>query len=643
MRDYRILISIFRIFGVKNLTFMINIPVKISVPEIWKGQFEKENWNFVNFIVGANGTGKSLFSEQLKQEMQRNKLQVRLLTAERLAGFEKFNYTYFSNSGFNSGLDISNFNTYKSYGEQYGLSTSAFVILKERLDIRIKIEALLSDLFKKSIRLVEEGGYLKPKMQNIDGGAEYVLKEKECHGLKEIITLLTFLYDERYNCIIFDEPELHLHPQFQSFFLNEVRKLAGNPLQDPTKKLFFIITHSPYFLDLCSLDDLKSVIVCHTSLMPTYIKDGDLDTQDEYLLRRFLPRFNTHHKQFFFSPNPVFVEGYTDQQIITLLFEKCEMNIAASGSSIIDVGGKDELAVFYKLCKKLAINCQIIVDYDAFFRGKLREFFSKDQSVIDCFVKEAMGADVASCIGEIERKLTAIADILVTKSSSNPDIQNIITYLVDLYKDKNNNIEKIKDATLLSIYRIGDQIKTILPSPIEIDSIKSKHLKCIECIEDANIFVIPDGELEHYFKASTVDYLNITNKDKLFHAERDFILGLDKVTTESNYSELLPLLEKSIPHIDVDMVRHLRFVLVEWIQSVQSSVSRGEVKDITTLKTNARVNYSLFNQLFECDDITTKEDGTFSCVIKINSSIIGTEKEITFDHATTPQNFKLQV
>ena len=183
MRDYRILISIFRIFGVKNLTFMINIPVKISVPEIWKGQFEKENWNFVNFIVGANGTGKSLFSEQLKQEMQRNKLQVRLLTAERLAGFEKFNYTYFSNSGFNSGLDISNFNTYKSYGEQYGLSTSAFVILKERLDIRIKIEALLSDLFKKSIRLVEEGGYLKPKMQNIDGGAEYVLKEKECHVL----------------------------------------------------------------------------------------------------------------------------------------------------------------------------------------------------------------------------------------------------------------------------------------------------------------------------------------------------------------------------------------------------------------------------------------------------------------------------
>lgn len=196
---------------------------------------------------------------------------------------------------------------------------------------------------------------------------------------------------------------------------------------------------------------------------------------------------------------------------------------------------------------------------------------------------------------------------------------------------------------MLSIYRIGDEIKKVLPSPIEVDSIMNKHLKCIKCIEDANIFIIPDGELEHYFKASAIDYLNITNKDKVFHAERDFILGLDKVTTESNYSELLRLLEKSIPHIDVDMIKHLRFVLVEWIQSVQSSVSRGEVKDITTLKTNARVNYSLFNQLFECDDIVANEDGTFSCTIKIKSSIIGSEKEVIFDHATTPQNFKLQV
>ena len=47
----------------------------------------------------------------------------------------------------------------KDFGSQYGLSSSAFITLKERLDIRIKIEALLTDLFHKTIRLAEEGGF----------------------------------------------------------------------------------------------------------------------------------------------------------------------------------------------------------------------------------------------------------------------------------------------------------------------------------------------------------------------------------------------------------------------------------------------------------------------------------------------------
>ena len=176
----------------------MNVPVNIEIPQIWPGTFSKNEWNSVNFIVGANGTGKSLFSNELKEQLQSQGFKVRLLSAERLSGFEKESYSYFTSSQIKEGLNISNFKYYKNYGQQYGLSTSAFIILKERLDIRIKIEALLSDLFKKTIRLVEEGGYLKPKMQNIDGGEEYGLKEQECHGMKEIISLLTFLYDDGY-------------------------------------------------------------------------------------------------------------------------------------------------------------------------------------------------------------------------------------------------------------------------------------------------------------------------------------------------------------------------------------------------------------------------------------------------------------
>ena len=623
----------------------MNIQINIQLPQIWQGTFTKNEWNSINFIVGANGTGKTLLSNALRDKLREKGYIARILSAERLAGFEKESYAYFASSQIQDGLNISNFGEYKNYGNQYGLSSSAFIILKERLDIRIKIEAILSDLFNKSIRLVEEGGFLRPKMQDIDGGQEYGLKEQECHGLKEIISLLTFLYDDEYNCLIFDEPEIHLHPQFQSFFLNEIRKIAGNPIEEPGKKLFFIITHSPYFLDLQSITDLEHILVCHNKHMPTYISDAELNEQDRYVLKKFLPRFNTHHKQFFFSPNPVFVEGYTDQQIITLLFEKVGLNIAASGSSIIDVGGKDELAVFYKLCKKLKIDCRIITDYDAFFRGKLREFFCADQDIKNKFIELGYGAEVSNCIGDVERLLLSIADELHSKQSTDDDLKHIIEVLHPLYSNRNENINKIKDVALLSLYRFSEKIGDLVPDKNEsISSVLSKHRHYIEGLKTSKIYIIPDGELEHFFKANNVDYLNINNKDKLFADERDFILGIDsKEEIERRYSNILPLLSEAIPYVKVDMIKHTRFTIIEFIHKVQTAVERKEVTNIDSLRSNGKVEYQMYNQILECrdDGFVLNQNGEFTCTIYLKASVVGLEKRVVFSDRTTARDFSI--
>ncbi len=623
----------------------MNIQINIQLPQIWQGTFTKNEWNSINFIVGANGTGKTLLSNALRDKLREKGYIARILSAERLAGLEKETNAYFASSQIRDGLNISNFGEYKNFGNQYGLSSSAFIILKERLDIRIKIEAILSDLFNKSIRLVEEGGFLRPKMQDIDGGQEYGLKEQECHGLKEIISLLTFLYDDEYNCLIFDEPELHLHPQFQSFFLNEIRKIAGNPIEEPGKKLFFIITHSPYFLDLQSIIDLEHILVCHNKHMPTYISDAELNEQDRYVLKKFLPRFNTHHKQFFFSPNPVFVEGYTDQQIITLLFEKVGLNIAASGSSIIDVGGKDELAVFYKLCKKLKIDCRIITDYDAFFRGKLREFFCADQDIKNKFIELGYGAEVSNCIGEVERLLLSIADELHSKQSTDDDLKHIIEVLHPLYSNRNENINMIKDVALLSLYRFSEKIGDLVPDKNEsISSVLSKHRHYIEGLKTSKIYIIPDGELEHFFKANNVDYLNINNKDKLFADERDFILGIDsKEEIERRYSNILPLLSEAIPYVKVDMIKHTRFTIIDFIHKVQTAVERKEVTNIDSLRSNGKVEYQMYNQILECrdDGFVLNQNGEFTCTIYLKASVVGLEKRVVFSDRTTARDFSI--
>lgn len=625
---------------------MINLNVIISLPQLWQAQqFVKNDWNAINLIVGPNGTGKSLFADQLKHQLANAGLSVRLLNAERLAGLEKQDYNNFTGgSYFSSGFNIGNFETIKGHGDAYGLSSSAFVLLKERLDIRIKIEALLSDIFKKNIRLAEEGGFLRPKIQATAGGSEYNLKEQESHGLKQILTMLTFLHDDTKNCLIFDEPELHLHPQIQSFLLGEMRKMAGNPLVDRTKKLFFIITHSPYFLDIRSLDDLRNVLVCHAGAPPDYVQQ--IDGQDEYILRKFLPRFNTHHKQFFFSPNPVFVEGYTDQQLITLLFERLGYNISASGSSIIDVGGKDELAVFFRLCRQLKVQARILADLDAMFRGKLREVVQSDEKATNYVRANGLGMDVASLIGELEKKLRDVAEALVASSDvASVEATALRSYLTPLMTLPDKRPEVV-EVTLLTVVRYKEQLKAALPPDKQdlVPYVAARFAVLLQVFKASGVYIFPKGELEHYYTQTSLNYLSFTDKDKntAFHAERDYLLATtDEVALRSNFADLLVVLNEAVPQVTVELARHLQFQLVEWIQLVQAAVAKGDVTNADNLRTNGKINYALFSQLLELQSLEIDPDRKFRCLIQLQYTVSPSRQHVTFTEKTTPHEFAL--
>ena len=618
---------------------MITKNVDISIPVLWGDQhFLKNEWGYINYLVGANGTGKSLLAEQIKANFNGGGFLPRYLNAERLIGLEKKTEGRYGGGNLQKGFDITHFEDYKSRAENNGLSSSAIIILKQRLDIRIKIEALLSDIFGKTIRLVEEGGFLKPKMQNIKAGAEYNLSESECHGLKELITLLTFLYDPTKNCIIFDEPELHLHPQFQSFFLQEIRKIAGNPLEDPTKKMFFIITHSPYFLDLKSLDDLKNILVCHLDKVPTYV--NELDADDQFILKKFLPRFNTHHKQFFFSPNPVFVEGYTDQQIISILFEKIGINIGASGSCIIDVGGKDELGVFYKLCKALKINCRIIADLDAVFRGRLRRVVCEDERSQTYVQQQGIGANLSNEIGDLETHLTGIATRILNQETDAPQLVALKAKLNSFTAEEEHSK---RVATLLAILKFDEQIRTLLDAPniASLNLIIGRISQLHNAFKSCNTFIFPKGEIEHYYTQSVVDYLNITNKDTWFHTERDYILQANSSDINDGYADLITILKEAVPVIDIEIKKHLKFEIFEWIHRVQTGIAKGEINNDDDLTRNAKINYVLYNQILELQNLTINADKTFECTITIRETLIGTPLEINFNQTTNAHNFDL--
>lgn len=619
---------------------MIEKNVDISIPLLWgEEHFTKNEWGYINYIVGPNGTGKTLLAEQLKNQFSNNGFTARYLSAERLVGLEKKQEGRFGGATLARGFDISQFDDYKRRAEGHGLSSSGIIILKERLDIRIKIEALLSDIFGKTIRLAEQGGYLKPMMQNKASGSEYGLSESECHGLKELITLLTFLYDPAKNCIIFDEPELHLHPQYQSFFLEEIRKVAGNPLEDPSKKVIFLITHSPYFIDIKSLSDLKSILVCGPGKVPTYI--SDLDDNDQYVLNRFLPRFNTHHKQFFFSPNPVFVEGYTDQQIISILFEKLGINIGASGSCVIDVGGKDELGVFYRLCQALKVDCRIIADLDALFRGRLRSVICEDDRANLYIQENGIGANISAEIGDLENKLSLLADYIINNDFELDQISPLKARLEGFSKEE---VHKKRVSMLLGIINIGDLLRNIFDDELlaNFNLISGRLGQLLGAFKSTNTYIFPKGEIEHYYTQSEVDYLNINNKDAWFHSERDYLLEMhDAGQLRQEYGELLNVVREAVPVVDLEIRKHITFEVFEWIHRVQTGIAKLEIKNEENLKRSAKVNYTLYQQILTLESLIINEDLTFECIISINRSFIDEEIQITFNQETNAHSFEV--
>ena len=331
---------------------MIDERISIALPPPWSGAaFEADEVGPINYLVGPNGSGKSRFATELLQHLKSRSSKARLLNTDRLREMSNPGILggYFGDP-LQSGISRNYFDQIRSAGTE-GSGIDTVVLLDERMDLRIRVEATLSHLFGIDVALEWDSGNLVPKAARRQSGESYRLDRDECHGIKELVVLLTHLYDHENDYLIIDEPELNLHPQYQAFFMEEVRKVAGSARESPKQKIVFLITHSPFILDLRMEDDIRSVI------------SFDLDYSVPKQLARVAPelpweefaagRVNSHGKQLFFSDNPIFVEGPLDAAMIEASMEARGISAAAAGSCIIDCGGAEVVNDYLMLCQAL--------------------------------------------------------------------------------------------------------------------------------------------------------------------------------------------------------------------------------------------------------------------------------------------------
>lgn len=613
----------------------MNIPVTVTIPDLWgAGAFSKTEWGPINFLVGPNGTGKTRFAAKLKGHLTNARFKTRYLSAERLAGLEKQNVMGHGGE-FSHGFNVGRYSNLKNTAAEQGLAADAFVILKEKINVRIRIEAFLSSIFGRRIRFAEEGGYLKPKMQRILGGAEYAMKEDECHGLKELITLLAFLYDDEFNALVIDEPELHLHPQFQTFLLAEIRKLAGDPRVAPLKKVFFLITHSPYLLDFRVLDDLRQCVIFHRDSVPTFV--GTLSSQDEYSLKRLLPRLNTHHKQFFFANHPIFVEGYTDQQLFSLIQEGRSKLLGATGACFIDVNGKDEQDFFFRLCQNLQIDAQFISDLDVLTRGSFRNSISADARCKQFATEQGIGTDFMDGIRELNIRVDALVRAIETSTA--PGLVSVKSAVQSAPET-----EAKRYRLLIAVIHHRQLLVESLPDKVgEVDYIGAKTIKLADAARQAGVFLLPKGALENHVPSYEESVFQVPDRAKTttFERERDFLLSsVDQVAIEARYALLIPILDQASGSSTVNLRKHLSYTIGEFIGNVQRGFERGEIDSGDTLKQHSSVDWKVFERIFDVLSFVPSE-GKFECRMKLKVIVDPTETEFTFLDSTVHSKFAL--
>lgn len=627
----------------------MKIPIDIQVDFLWgQEHFKKDEWAPITYVVGANGTGKSVFAEQLKDQFRSNGLKVRYFSAERIANLTNKWDTVLgelATDKLSKGLDIEKFSKYKAKADQLGQSIDALIELNEKLDVQIKVESVLNDVFHRQITFEQRAGFLNVSLTDTNTGETYDLRKNESHGLKEIITLLSFLYSDEYNCIILDEPELNLHPQFQQYILQEIKKCAG--FCEEGKKMFVILTHSPYMLDINNSDDLLNYIVFHKGTKPSYIQEYGLEPYQMERLNKLLMRINTNHKTMFFATSPVFVEGYIDQQLFNLIESKRNIPLGTEGISIIDVGGKDEVDIMYALCRMLGIKAKAIVDLDALFEGKIRQTVSAipDSSK---FLAEQGQKDLLSTIGQVQKLTDEIVKALeevevATLDNPSTELSDLITTLKKISGD--NALKSKRRIVFLALQRIPAEVMANIDACYEttLAQIKAMSTFAINCLELSDVFVLRQGEIENYYTTYTENQYNIAdgNKTENFMKEYNAIAALPQKELAVKYTALIELLDKLCPVTKIDTKKMISVKLSDWIHIVQSLFRANNSLTAEKIKSHPKAQWNAYRRVIDIVEFTTKEKA-FICKFKLSQNLTDDHSRIyEFDQNTVPSQFTI--
>lgn len=453
----------------------------------------------ITTFLGPNGAGKTQLLRGLKESLYEhlNDKKIRYISAGRLGPMEYYRSNYDGHS-YTPRFDEATFGDKASTSRRHQTETvlGDFATLSERTDILIKVQERLKKLFKRDVVLDWDGGHLKVFFARVDqiAGKNYS-SAREASGLLHLVAILASLYDDEIGCLLIDEPEVSLHPQLQSFLLNEIKKVAGANTEKG-KKLVFISTHSTEFIELNSVAQLASIVFCkdvHENPVQIDPSQGEFQSKK---LQALLTRLGQEHKLALFCHTPLLVEGPSDEIICAALSRKLSLNLEAAGSQILPVTGKGQFPVVIKLFRLIGKVPALLADADA---------ITDDLDIISVFTNQREANVLANELGHRDAPKFAkdiyndFCQLVAVRWDDIKAEAESHYYWINRDKYKDELIAKRRSAFCwLFNTEDGDIIK--LNNGAEWLNIKNRLNSLLNFLEKLGCFVLRKGTIEAYYQ-----------------------------------------------------------------------------------------------------------------------------------------------
>ncbi|HBW7819949.1 TPA: ATP-dependent endonuclease [Klebsiella aerogenes] len=240
--------------------------------------------------------------------------------------------------------------------------------LNQVMDLKSKVKLSLTEidinsaLMKAATLVIEDK--LETQLEYQGSGVQRAL----AYALLESNALFEVIESQRSTIILYEEPELYIHPHLMRLLRDKLREKSSS-----SQCQVIVSTHSPFLIDIAeNPSSLKLIKDNHEGKRTVHeIDDTIFHIDAEYNEREMLRAALDFHPtvcEAFFAKRVVVVEGDTEVAILRFASELCDkFGIESSlirDTTIVSAGGKWTIPAIARILSKLNIPFKVVHDTD---------------------------------------------------------------------------------------------------------------------------------------------------------------------------------------------------------------------------------------------------------------------------------------